>query len=69
MVDKWIMRILLSPLALLFGLGVAIKSLIYKVGLLKGVSFSIPVINVGNLTVGGAGKTPHVEYLIRLLKN
>jgi len=67
MVDKWIMRILLSPLALLFGLGVAIKSLIYKVGLLKGVSFSIPVINVGNLTVGGAGKTPHVEYLIRLL--
>ena len=67
MVDKWIMRILLAPLALLFGIGVAIKSLIYKSGLLKGVSFSIPVINVGNLTVGGAGKTPHVEYLIRLL--
>jgi tetraacyldisaccharide 4'-kinase len=67
MVDKWILRILLSPLALLFGIGVLIKSLIYKSGLLKGVSFSIPVINVGNLTVGGAGKTPHVEYLIRLL--
>ncbi len=67
MVDKWIKRILLAPFALLFGMGVAIKSLIYKVGLLKGVSFSIPVINVGNLTVGGAGKTPHIEYLIRLL--
>ncbi len=67
MVDKWIKRILLSPFALLFGIGVAIKSLIYKVGLLKGVVFSIPVINVGNLTIGGAGKTPHVEYLIRLL--
>ena len=65
--DKWFIRILLAPFALLFGIGVAVKSLLYKTGLLKGVSFDIPVINVGNLTVGGAGKTPHVEYLIRLL--
>lgn len=67
MVDKWFIKLLLSPLALLFGIGVAVKSLLYSTGLLKGVSFDIPVINVGNLTVGGAGKTPHVEYLIRLL--
>jgi len=65
--DKWFIRILLAPFALLFGIGVAAKSILYKTGLLKGVSFDIPVINVGNLTVGGAGKTPHVEYLIRLL--
>lgn len=67
MVDKWIKRIVLLPLSLLFGLGVFIKDLFYKTGLLKGVSYSIPVINVGNLTVGGTGKTPHVEYLIRLI--
>ena len=36
--------------------------------ILKSRSFSIPVISVGNITVGGTGKTPHVEYLIRLLK-
>ncbi|MDX1408097.1 MAG: tetraacyldisaccharide 4'-kinase [Saprospiraceae bacterium] len=67
MFDKLLTRILLLPVSLLFGVGVAIKSLLYGTGLLSGVTFSIPVINVGNLTVGGSGKTPHVEYLIRLL--
>ncbi|MDX1479019.1 MAG: tetraacyldisaccharide 4'-kinase [Saprospiraceae bacterium] len=67
MFDKLLLRILLLPASLLFGMGVAIKSMLYATGLLSGVSFSIPVINVGNLTVGGSGKTPHVEYLIRLL--
>ncbi len=67
MVDAWILRILLLPLSLLFGIGVAFKDALYATGLLKGVKYSIPLINVGNLTVGGAGKTPHVEYLIRLL--
>ncbi len=37
-------------------------------GILKSRSYSTPVISVGNITVGGTGKTPHVEYLIRLLK-
>ena len=67
MFDKWFSRVLVSPIALLFGIGVGIKALLYKIGLLSGVKFSIPIVNVGNLTVGGAGKTPHVEYLIRLL--
>ena len=38
-------------------------------GILKSRSFTVPVISVGNITVGGTGKTPHVEYLVRLLKN
>jgi tetraacyldisaccharide 4'-kinase len=67
MVNKLILKLLLFPFSLLFGLGVAIKALLYEVGLLSGVKFSIPVINVGNLTVGGSGKTPHVEYVVRLL--
>jgi tetraacyldisaccharide 4'-kinase len=68
MVRNIVLRILLSPLAILFGMAVSLKNALYASGVLKGVRFSIPVINVGNLTVGGAGKTPHTEYLIRFLK-
>lgn len=67
MVDQWIFKILLSPLALLYGFGVAVHNGLYASGLLRGVSFSLPVISIGNLTVGGTGKTPHTEYLVRLL--
>jgi tetraacyldisaccharide 4'-kinase len=68
MVRNIFLQILLSPFAILFGIGVTLKNILYSVGLLKGLKYSIPVINIGNLTVGGAGKTPHTEYLIRLLK-
>lgn len=67
MVNKLLLKLLLLPFSLLFGLGVALKAFLYEAGLLSGVRFSIPVINVGNLTVGGSGKTPHVEYVVRLL--
>ncbi|MEP6645521.1 MAG: tetraacyldisaccharide 4'-kinase [Saprospiraceae bacterium] len=68
MVDQWFLKVLLFPLAVLYGLGVAIRNGLYSAGLLKGVSFNIPVISIGNLSVGGTGKTPHTEYLIRLLR-
>lgn len=67
MVNQWTLKLLLLPLAVLYGIGVAIRNGLYSVGLLRGVSFSLPVISIGNLTVGGTGKTPHTEYLIRLL--
>jgi tetraacyldisaccharide 4'-kinase len=67
MVNQWTLKLLLLPLAILYGLGVAILNGLYAIGLLRGVTFSIPVISIGNLTVGGTGKTPHTEYLIRLL--
>ncbi|GAB4330316.1 MAG: tetraacyldisaccharide 4'-kinase [Flammeovirgaceae bacterium] len=41
----------------------------YDLGKKPSVKFEIPVISVGNLTVGGTGKTPHIEYIIRLLKD
>ena len=47
----------------------SIRNFSYRYGLLKGVEFNLPVISVGNLTIGGAGKTPHIEYLVRLLKD
>mgnify|MGYP002558950718 CR=1 FL=1 len=57
------------PLSWLYGLGVRLRNHLFELGILKSRSFDIPVISVGNITVGGSGKTPHVEYLIRLLKN
>lgn len=57
----------LLPLSWLYGLGVAIRNWLFNKDILRQQSFDLPVINVGNLTVGGTGKTPHVEYLIRLL--
>ena len=56
-------------LSWLYGLGVGFRNLLFEMGILKSRSFSTPVISVGNITVGGTGKTPHVEYLVRLLKD
>ncbi len=58
----------LTPLSWLYGLGVGLRNFCFQVGILKSRSFSVPIISVGNITVGGTGKTPHVEYLIRLLQ-
>jgi tetraacyldisaccharide 4'-kinase len=62
-------RLLLLPFALLYGLGAALHERLYRWGVLKAISFDMPVISVGNLVIGGAGKSPHVEYLLRLLKD
>lgn len=57
----------LLPLSFLYGMGVRFRNMLFDTGILESRSFPVPVISVGNITVGGAGKTPHVEYLIRLL--
>ena len=67
MIESWIGRILLSPLSLLYGLSIGIRNAMYESELVKSTKFSMPIIAVGNLSIGGAGKTPHIEYLIRLL--
>ena len=58
----------LLPLSWLYGAAVGMRNFCFDVGLLKSQAFSMPVIAVGNITVGGTGKTPHVEYLVRLLR-
>lgn len=68
MIQNILARILLSPFSLLYGIGVWLRNVAYDTGLVKATKFSLPVISVGNLSVGGAGKSPHVEYLIELLK-
>ena len=59
----------LLPLSWLYGLVVKCRNMLFEMNILKSKSYSVPVIAVGNITVGGTGKTPHVEYLIRLLKD
>ncbi|MBR6437950.1 MAG: tetraacyldisaccharide 4'-kinase [Bacteroidales bacterium] len=63
------MRRLLAPLSWLYAIVLFIRHKLYDWGLLKSRSFSVPTICVGNLSLGGTGKTPHTEYLIRLLKD
>jgi len=58
----------LLPLSWVYGLGVGFRNLLFEMGILKEHTYQTPIISVGNITVGGTGKTPHVEYLVRLLK-
>ncbi len=62
----WLRKILF-PLALLYWCVTFLRNWLYDKGVLKSYSFDVPVITVGNLSVGGTGKTPQIEYLIRLL--
>ncbi|MDI1256384.1 MAG: tetraacyldisaccharide 4'-kinase [Flavobacterium sp.] len=61
------LRKILFPFAVLYGWITAFRNFLFDKGILKSYSFDIPVIAVGNLSVGGTGKTPQIEYLIRLL--
>ena len=63
-INEW-----LTPLSWIYGMAVGLRNQCFELGILKSRSFDTPVISVGNITVGGAGKTPHVEYLIRLLQD
>jgi len=63
------LRWLLFPFSLIYGLAVVIRNWCYDAGVFKSHKFNKPVISVGNLDVGGAGKSPMTEYLIRLLKD
>ena len=63
-----VVRIFLYPIAFIYGAIVWVRNRLYDAKFFTSISFSVPVITVGNLSTGGTGKTPHVEYLIRLLQ-
>jgi len=60
-------KVFLYPLAWLFGIVVYFRNRMYDLQILKSKEFDVPGISIGNITVGGTGKTPHVEYLVNLL--
>lgn len=69
MLQHLFVRFLLLPLSLLYGIGVSIHRFLYLTEIIKPLKFSLPILSIGNLSVGGSGKTPHVEYLVNYLKN
>jgi tetraacyldisaccharide 4'-kinase len=64
-----ILRIILFPFAILYDAITGIRNRLYDRGYKPSASFELPLICIGNLSVGGTGKTPMVEYLVRLLEN
>jgi tetraacyldisaccharide 4'-kinase len=60
---------ILFPLSLLYGFIIYIRNRLYDYKILKSNHFNVPLISVGNITVGGTGKTPHIEYLVDFLKS
>ena len=67
---KTLLYILLYPFSLLYAIAVSVRNFLYDTKVFKSKQYTdARVISVGNLCAGGAGKTPHVEYLIKLLKN
>ncbi|HYK46201.1 MAG TPA: tetraacyldisaccharide 4'-kinase [Parafilimonas sp.] len=60
-------RILLFPFSLLYGLAIIIRNFLYDIKILRSAEFNLPIICVGNLALGGTGKSPMVEYLVDLL--
>jgi len=66
-VAGWAAWLLLQPASLLFRLGVALRGLAYRVGLLRSQRGALPVVSVGNLAAGGTGKTPVTLWLARAL--
>ena len=65
MIKKILFWILSTP----FLLVTSIRNFLYNIGVIKSHQFNIPIISIGNLDLGGSGKTPSIEYLVRLLSN
>lgn len=57
-------KVLLLPLSIIYGIIIETRNFLFHIGILKSQSFKVPVLCVGNITVGGTGKTPHTELLI-----
>lgn len=63
------MRMLLLPLSWIYGMIIRLRNWAFDVGILKSTSFKVPIINIGNLSVGGTGKSPMALYLAQLLSS
>ena len=63
------MKVLRYILSWIYTAVVAVRHRLYDWGVCKSVSFDIPIVCIGNITVGGTGKTPTAEYLLRVLSD
>ena len=65
--NHFMKKLFLLPFAFIYAFVVYLRNKLYDFKILPSHSFSVPIISVGNISSGGTGKTPHTEYLIRLL--
>ncbi len=65
--NRLLSMLLLYPISKLYGLGVSLRNRMFEHGMLKQTEFNVPVVVVGNIAMGGTGKTPHVEYIVESL--
>ena len=66
--SKILDMLLLYPLSKIYGAVITLRNKMFDTGILKQHEFDVPVIVVGNIAIGGTGKTPHTEYLIEALR-
>ena len=59
-----ILTAILTPFSWIYGAVVWCRNALFDIGLFRQESFDVPVVSVGNITMGGTGKTPHVEYIV-----
>ena len=67
--NKILAKLLLYPVSKIFGMVVGVRNKLFDMGVLKQHEFDVPVIAVGNIAVGGTGKTPHTEYVVDALRD
>ena len=63
------MRVILFIISAIYGTIILIRNLLFDYGILKSTTYNIPIICVGNLSMGGTGKTPHIMYIAKFLSN
>tara|TARA_B110000046_G_scaffold106024_1_gene113489 strand:- start:5160 stop:6227 length:1068 start_codon:yes stop_codon:yes gene_type:complete len=63
-----ILKILLLPFSLLYGLVISLRNFCFNTGVFSSQEYDFPIISIGNLNLGGTGKTPHTEYILKHLK-
>ncbi len=67
--NRFVDTLILKPLSWIYGMVMAVRNKLFNIGILKEHTFQVPVIVVGNIAVGGTGKTPHTEYVVDMLRN
>ena len=67
--NSTIQKVLSYPVSLIYQIATQLRNKLYDLNIIKNSYADIPTISIGNITVGGTGKTPHAEYIISLLKD
>ena len=67
--SKVVEKVILLPMSKIYGMVTGLRNCFFNWGIFKQCTFDVPVVVIGNISVGGAGKTPHTEYIIEALRH